>query len=131
MFLGANVYPQAPHQAKEDLGQRTFEDRCAVCHGTEGRGDGPLASLLTPRPADLGSLAKRNAGTYPFARVYKTIDGRYDSSVTGHGTRDMPIWGNEFQVEVLEAQLPGVYAEEIVQGRILGLVYYIQTLQVE
>jgi copper resistance protein D len=27
--------------------------RCVSCHGARGRGDGPLASSLTPPPADL------------------------------------------------------------------------------
>lgn len=27
--------------------------RCVACHGPRGRGDGPLASALTPPPADL------------------------------------------------------------------------------
>lgn len=28
---------------------------CAACHGLEGRGDGPVAATLTPRPRDLAS----------------------------------------------------------------------------
>lgn len=121
----------APDEREHAYGQRTFEDRCAVCHGIQGRGDGPMASILNPRPADLGLLSERNGGKFPFGHIYKVIDGRYPSSVKGHGTRAMPIWGDEFNVEVLEADLPGVYAEEIVQGRILGLVYYLETLQVK
>ena len=34
-------------------GARLFAANCAVCHGVEGRGDGPSAQSLTPRPADL------------------------------------------------------------------------------
>ena len=32
--------------------QQIFSTRCAVCHGAEGRGDGPGASALTPKPRD-------------------------------------------------------------------------------
>lgn len=32
-------------QAKE-----IFNTRCAACHGTEGKGDGPGAAALTPKP---------------------------------------------------------------------------------
>ncbi|MGA3401925.1 MAG: CopD family protein [Acetobacteraceae bacterium] len=34
-------------------GGNTFAANCAACHGAEGRGDGPLASQLPLRPADL------------------------------------------------------------------------------
>ncbi len=33
--------------------KRIYEDRCADCHGLQGRGDGPSATDLDPRPADL------------------------------------------------------------------------------
>ena len=29
-----------------------YSEQCAVCHGTEGRGDGPAAGLLSSRPRD-------------------------------------------------------------------------------
>ena len=32
--------------------QQTFINRCSVCHGKEGRGDGPGAAGLTPAPRD-------------------------------------------------------------------------------
>ena len=31
-------------------GQVVYETRCAPCHGTEGRGDGPAAAGIDPRP---------------------------------------------------------------------------------
>jgi putative copper export protein/mono/diheme cytochrome c family protein len=34
-------------------GGKIFAANCAVCHGAEGHGDGPLASQLPVRPADL------------------------------------------------------------------------------
>ncbi|HEY1335517.1 MAG TPA: cytochrome c [Myxococcaceae bacterium] len=35
------------------IGQALFLTHCAVCHGPNGRGDGPAASGLVQRPADL------------------------------------------------------------------------------
>lgn len=32
-----------------------YERHCSVCHGTEGRGDGPVAYLLHPAPREFGS----------------------------------------------------------------------------
>lgn len=34
-------------------GSVIYEQNCVVCHGEEGRGDGPLADSLSPRPVDL------------------------------------------------------------------------------
>lgn len=34
------------------LGARVFARRCAVCHGPDGRGNGPAAPSLIPRPRD-------------------------------------------------------------------------------
>lgn len=38
-------------------GKPIFVDRCASCHGPQGRGDGPNAAFLSPRPANLISAA--------------------------------------------------------------------------
>jgi copper resistance protein D len=34
-------------------GRAVYQANCAVCHGPQGRGDGPLAFTLQPRPFDL------------------------------------------------------------------------------
>jgi len=57
----------------------------------DGRGAGPVVTLLTQKPVDLTLLAKNNGGTFPFMQVYDTIDVREMPSA--HGTREMPIWG--------------------------------------
>ncbi len=36
-------------------GQKIFKERCVVCHGETGKGDGPGGRVLDPKPADLGS----------------------------------------------------------------------------
>jgi high-affinity iron transporter len=33
-----------------DLGARLYAERCSACHGDEGRGDGPTAPALVPKP---------------------------------------------------------------------------------
>ena len=38
--------------ATADDGSTIYRERCAVCHGADGRGDGPAAALLEPRPRD-------------------------------------------------------------------------------
>lgn len=38
-------------------GRALFQNDCAVCHGAEGRGDGPAAAGLPGKPDDLGRIA--------------------------------------------------------------------------
>ena len=68
-------------------------------------------------------LSKKSGRMFPFRRVYGVIDGREE--VKGHGSRDMPIWGQVFRSQAATSPV----AESVVRGRILELVYYIQSLQ--
>lgn len=108
------------------IGQHDFIESCAVCHGKNGRGDGPMAGQLLKKPADLTRLAERNGGEFPFGRVVATIDGRY--IVPGHGEREMPIWGRRFLEG--DQRLYGAHGKEVVaEERISELAQYIRTLQ--
>jgi mono/diheme cytochrome c family protein len=44
----AAITPAAAKEARE-----IFDTRCSVCHGKEGKGDGPGSAGLTPKPRDL------------------------------------------------------------------------------
>lgn len=46
--------PSVPYQAASVAhGLRLYQENCAVCHGVNGYGDGPVGQMLQPRPADL------------------------------------------------------------------------------
>jgi mono/diheme cytochrome c family protein len=47
--------PKPATQESIQRGQDLYAIDCAMCHGADGKGDGPIASLLTPKPADLTS----------------------------------------------------------------------------
>jgi len=113
----------AQEQDVIEIGKREFQRSCATCHGAQGKGDGPMSTILTVTPADLTQLRKKNDGEFPFWRVYKIIDGR--DLVRGHGARNMPVWGAYFLYE----EGGGYLDEDRVIGRILGLVYYLQSIQ--
>jgi mono/diheme cytochrome c family protein len=100
-------------------GPALFRQYCAACHGTSGRGDGPMASMLKVRPTDLTRLAARNRGTFPVVVVTRTIDGRVP--VAGHGGEDMPVWGEAFRKSSDPAP---------VDQRIQMLVTHLESLQV-
>lgn len=107
-------------------GEIEYRDSCAVCHGPEGKGDGPLADELQTRPADLTRLSERNGGEFPYSRVFAVIDGRY--IVPGHGERDMPVWGRQFLDDDVKVFGPSG-GEIVTTERIHELTGYVQSLQ--
>src|SRR3954464_9224188 len=44
--------PGADVGADRPTGERVYARRCAVCHGPDGRGNGPAAPSMIPRPRD-------------------------------------------------------------------------------
>jgi mono/diheme cytochrome c family protein len=71
LFLGLVVLAIAgPAQA--DRGQSIFDDKCAMCHGRDGKGNGPAAGGFSPSPADFTNPAFWQ-GDYR-AKITDTID---------------------------------------------------------
>jgi len=114
-----------------DRGKYEYGAHCAVCHGLTGKGDGPFAQQLKSGTvmANLTELSKKNNGVFPFMRVYEIIDGT--QSATGHGPRQMPVWGPRYKSEVGENPYDDYRAdaEAFVRARILALTEYIYRLQ--
>jgi mono/diheme cytochrome c family protein len=106
-------------------GQSHYQRYCSVCHGEQGRGKGPLVEYLKITPTDLTQLTKQNGGQFPFWRVYRIVDGREE--VRGHGTRAMPIWGDEIRTDETKA-LPQ-FQEDLVAGRIWQMLSYLESIQ--
>jgi mono/diheme cytochrome c family protein len=100
-----------------------YQRYCASCHGTAGKGDGPVAQSLRRPPADLTTLAKRAGGRFDEPTVLAIIDGR--RQVAEHGPREMPVWGEVFD-EALRGQLYTRYTG-LLQSRVL--VDYLRALQ--
>jgi len=100
-------------------GSDSFERYCAACHGTSARGDGPVASALRKRPADLTLLLQKNGGTFPRDRVRAFITGT-GRQPPAHGTTEMPVWGPMFRMFESDARAA---------ARIDNLVAYLHTIQ--
>ena len=94
-----------------------YNSYCAVCHGKEGRGDGPAAKALAKTPADLTTLAARNNGTFPAIKVTRYIEGA--DEVAAHGSRDMPMWGDLFRA----------LNRDTAQIRVAALTDYVKGMQ--
>jgi len=99
-------------------GRDLFIGHCAICHGLDGRGQGPLAEAMKIVPADLTQIAVKHEGTFPDAKVSDVI--RNGGAVLGHGSRAMLPWGLYFS----ERHKPAVG-----KARIKALVAYLKSLQ--
>ncbi|MCU0969121.1 MAG: cytochrome c [Rubrivivax sp.] len=111
-----------------DLGRREFQANCAVCHGPGGRGDGVVRNWLTTPPSDLTTLARRAGGVFPADRVREVVDGR-GAAVGAHGTREMPVWGDEYRKDAAARVAGTAASEDYVRSRIDALVAYLERLQ--
>jgi mono/diheme cytochrome c family protein len=76
-----------------------FQRYCALCHGADGRGMGPLTDedAMKKSAADLTLITKRNGGVFPFSKVADTI--RDGSAIAGHSQSRMIAWGKIFSAE--------------------------------
>ncbi len=106
------------------VGRAAYSEHCSSCHGTRARGDGQMAVFVATGVPDLRGLSQRNGGEFPAQRVYQTIDGRQE--LASHGSREMPVWGIGFQDLGRDAD-----QEQSVRDKILDVVSYLKTLQVE
>jgi mono/diheme cytochrome c family protein len=100
-------------------GAAIYSEHCAVCHGRRGKGNGPAASALTPRPTDLTSL-KSPAGTFPSAHLAAVLRGT--DPVLAHGSSTMMVWGTLF---LADANGDRAAAD----ARVGDLVQYIASIQ--
>jgi mono/diheme cytochrome c family protein len=101
-------------------GKEMFNSYCAVCHGKDGKGNGPAASAMKTNPSDLTLLAKNSGGKYPAPHVAAVLRGQ--AVTPSHGSQDMPVWGPLFS-SISQGH------EGLVQQRITNLVTYIDGLQ--
>ncbi len=72
-------------------GKALFQKQCAACHGNEGRGDGPAAYLLSPRPRDLRAARYRLVSTW---EGVATDDDLFRTITRGIPGSAMPSWGH-------------------------------------
>lgn len=110
----------------EPMGANEYRISCQSCHGSEGKGDGPMVQFLKMKPTDLTRIAISNEGIFPLDKVFRVIDGRH--RVTGHGDREMPVWGARYLNED-SSRYGSLSGEQVVRLRILELVYYIHSIQ--
>ena len=72
-------------------GRQMYASYCAPCHGTDGRGHGPVSPALRMQPVDLTGLSRANHGRFPSAHLSAVL--RFGSEMPAHGSAQMPVWG--------------------------------------
>ncbi|HTN66579.1 MAG TPA: FTR1 family protein [Burkholderiaceae bacterium] len=102
----------APKQAPDlRVGARLYDANCAACHGTGGRGDGPLAQGMAPPPSDFHNSGRMNT---------RSIYGLYNTITLGVGGTPMRPFAELSEADrwALAFFVGGIRAtpEEIAQG---------------
>jgi mono/diheme cytochrome c family protein len=101
ILLPAVLSPAAHTQDKSTStkpnteGAKIFQYRCAVCHGTDGKGHGPDSVVLKHQVPDLTLVSQGSGGRFPYQRVKEIIEGE-KTGLPSQGDRLMPIWGPIF-----------------------------------
>ncbi len=105
------------------LGQQDYVKYCGSCHGPAGEGDGIASRLFKTVPSNLTLLARENGGKFPVNEVLSIVAG--DTPIAAHGTREMPVWS-----EIIgRPESAGMVTQQAVNGRILTIIRYLETIQ--
>jgi mono/diheme cytochrome c family protein len=100
-FMPNPVPPTPEHVA---AGRTIYQTKCAICHGPRGRGDGPAAITMVPRPLDLTVHVPLHPDGENFWFVSEGIGGT-----------QMPAWKE--QLTETERWQVVVYLKELAAGR--------------
>ncbi len=89
-LLIATALSSTAHAMKDsndslEAGAQVYRSNCLNCHGSKGKGDGPIAASLTPPPADLTNPTIQNKED---AALLKVIQN-------GSTGTSMPAWKND------------------------------------
>jgi hypothetical protein len=129
-LAAAGLASPAVAEGDRDLGRITYGTHCASCHGSDGRGDGPMAEFLTVEVPDLATIQRDNGGIFPFARVFRIIEEGAENEV--HAASGMPAWSERLLTDTYI--LHGIRVEPgqreaFVRSRILAVIDHIAGMQ--
>lgn len=111
---------QLVDSSKVPSGAKLYEQDCAICHGEDLKGTGPVPDPFRT-PPDLTLLAKSHGGVFPEAYVSNVL--RRGVLIPGHGPAEMPIWGTDFAKHQ--------WSERQLAARIANLTDFIKSRQMK
>jgi mono/diheme cytochrome c family protein len=94
-----NPYPASPHTLEE--GKALFQTYCSVCHGVQGKGDGPISGKIPPPPSYLSDRLMQ----FPPGRIFHVIT---------LGTGKMPSYASQLSFD--ERWKIVTYVHTVLQG---------------
>lgn len=106
-------------------GAAFFSENCTACHGSTGKGDGPLVAQLPVAPTDLTTLSRQNGGTFPTARALSYI---YGDPEEGHLARVMPEFADSLSDDLVPLEVDGILTPT--PRTLAGLLFYLESIQV-
>ena len=111
--------PIAADETTYLAGADVYRENCAVCHGNDLKGGGPVPYPYRV-PPDLTKLTSSHGGKFPETYVSQVL--RLGVVMPAHGPAEMPVWGTAFRMgeRVDEAQIT---------TRISELITYIKSFQ--
>ena len=84
-------------------GKKLFQTHCVVCHGPGGKGDGPAAAGLNPKPPNLVKMA----GHHPDGDIaWKIENGRGAMPAWKGKLKQKEIWNLTNFIQALPSELP-------------------------
>jgi mono/diheme cytochrome c family protein len=106
-------------------GRSIYDDKCAVCHGSDGKGNGPLASDLETLPPDLTKIAARRDGVWPMLEVMSIVDGYSQRYLPG---TEMPIYDEFLEGDLVTFDTGNGMQHQTPAG-LLAIAKYLETIQ--
>ena len=76
-------------------GAELYKENCAVCHGEDLKGGGPVPYPYRV-PPDLTKLARAHGGKFPEGYVSDVL--QLGVILPAHGPAEMPVWGSAFRL---------------------------------
>ena len=125
IFLISSLNVISAEELKDIVGKKEFMTYCGSCHGSDGKGDGPIVDFIKRKPVDLTKLTINNDGVFPFERIWGVFDGTY--IFAEHGTSEMPIWGYRFVQEAQQKNESDISSKA--RAKALNIILYLQVIQ--
>ena len=89
LAIGGSLFANAAGKGDPAKGKEKFNQICASCHGPTGKGDGPAAAALDPKPRDLSD--PKYVSTLTDEHMFKT--DKEGGAAVGRSAL-MPAWGS-------------------------------------